>query len=161
MDLVHSWGVELAVYLQTQHSGYQDVFNVASTVADLHTTFFFFFPIWFHLRRDTALRLIWVAVLGDWLNLVLKWYGGGPAGTGGRPGDERVSVLIALVSPWQGSVWGEAVLVGSGDPLLRSRTETGSAAVPHHLRDRTRYSSEQSELSPGARVVQGTTNPEA
>eukprot|EP00066_Takifugu_rubripes_P000506 XP_003961097.1 PREDICTED: glucose-6-phosphatase-like [Takifugu rubripes] len=73
MDLLHSWGVELAVYLQTSYSGYQDVFSVASTVADLHTTFFFFFPVWFHLRRDAALRLIWVAVLGDWINLVLKW----------------------------------------------------------------------------------------
>lgn len=74
MDLLHSWGVELVVYLQTSYSGYQDVFSVASTVADLHTTFFFFFPVWFHLRRDAALRLIWVAVLGDWINLVLKWY---------------------------------------------------------------------------------------
>lgn len=73
MDLLHSWGVKLAVYLQTSYSGYQDVFNVASAVADLHTTFFFFFPVWFHLRRDAALRLIWVAVLGDWINLVLKW----------------------------------------------------------------------------------------
>ncbi|CAG06537.1 unnamed protein product, partial [Tetraodon nigroviridis] len=73
MDLVHSWGVELAVYLQTRHGGYQDVFSLASSLADLHTTFFFFFPIWLPLRRDTALRLVWVAVLGDWLNLVLKW----------------------------------------------------------------------------------------
>lgn len=74
MDLLHSWGVELAVHLQTKHNRYEHVFSAASTVADLHTTFFFFFPVWFHLRRDTGLRLIWVAVLGDWLNLVLKWY---------------------------------------------------------------------------------------
>ncbi|XP_041818687.1 glucose-6-phosphatase a, catalytic subunit, tandem duplicate 1 isoform X2 [Chelmon rostratus] len=73
MDLLHSWGVELAVHLQTTYSKYEGLFSLASTVADLHTTFFFFFPIWFHLRRDTGLRLIWVAVLGDWLNLVLKW----------------------------------------------------------------------------------------
>lgn len=73
MDLLHSWGVELAVYLQTSYGKYEGLFDLASTVADLHTTFFWFFPIWFHLRRDTALRLIWVAVIGDWLNLVLKW----------------------------------------------------------------------------------------
>ncbi|KAI3365494.1 hypothetical protein L3Q82_010578 [Scortum barcoo] len=73
MDLLHSWGVELAVHLQTKYSQYEGLFGLASTVADLHTTFFFFFPIWFYLRRDTGLRLIWVAVLGDWLNLVLKW----------------------------------------------------------------------------------------
>ncbi|KAL7372293.1 hypothetical protein ABVT39_013377 [Epinephelus coioides] len=73
MDLLHSWGIELAVHLQTTYSRYEGLFSLASSVADLHTAFFYFFPIWFHLRRDTALRLIWVAVLGDWLNLVLKW----------------------------------------------------------------------------------------
>ncbi|KAK7919360.1 hypothetical protein WMY93_010644 [Mugilogobius chulae] len=26
-----------------------------------------------HLLPDIAIRLIWVAVIGDWLNLVLKW----------------------------------------------------------------------------------------
>ncbi|XP_029383532.1 glucose-6-phosphatase-like [Echeneis naucrates] len=73
MDLLHSWGVELAVHLQTGYSRYEGLFSLASTVADLHTTFFWFFPIWFHLQRETGLRLIWVAVIGDWLNLVLKW----------------------------------------------------------------------------------------
>ncbi|XP_076616179.1 glucose-6-phosphatase a, catalytic subunit, tandem duplicate 1 isoform X1 [Chaetodon auriga] len=73
MDLLHSWGVELAVHLQTTYSSHEGLFSLASTVADLHTAFFCFFPVWFHLRRDTGLRLIWVAVLGDWLNLVLKW----------------------------------------------------------------------------------------
>ncbi|XP_041671668.1 glucose-6-phosphatase a, catalytic subunit, tandem duplicate 1 [Cheilinus undulatus] len=73
MDLLHSWGVELAIHLQTKYTKYEGLFSLASTVADLHTAFFWFFPIWFHLRRDTGLRLIWVAVIGDWLNLVLKW----------------------------------------------------------------------------------------
>ncbi|XP_013888219.1 glucose-6-phosphatase a, catalytic subunit, tandem duplicate 1 [Austrofundulus limnaeus] len=73
MDLLHSWGVELAVHLQTEHGGYEGLFGLASTVADLHTTFFCLFPVWFHVRRATAVRLLWVAVIGDWLNLVLKW----------------------------------------------------------------------------------------
>ncbi|XP_077481151.1 glucose-6-phosphatase a, catalytic subunit, tandem duplicate 1 isoform X2 [Stigmatopora argus] len=73
MDLVHSWGVELVLHLQTTYSAHEGLFSLASNVADLHTTFFFFFPIWFHLRRDVGLRLIWVAVIGDWINLVLKW----------------------------------------------------------------------------------------
>ncbi|XP_037133536.1 glucose-6-phosphatase a, catalytic subunit, tandem duplicate 1 [Syngnathus acus] len=73
MDLVHSWGIELVLHLQTKYGGYKGLFSFASAVADLHTTFFFFFPIWFHLRRDMAVRLIWVAVIGDWINLVLKW----------------------------------------------------------------------------------------
>ncbi|CAL8283064.1 unnamed protein product [Merluccius merluccius] len=73
MDLFHSWGVQLAVHLQTKHSQSEGWFNLASAVADLHTAYFWLFPVCFHLRRDLGLRLIWVAVLGDWLNLVLKW----------------------------------------------------------------------------------------
>ncbi|KAJ7987716.1 hypothetical protein DPEC_G00329380 [Dallia pectoralis] len=73
MDLLHSWGVDVAIHLQTQYRDYESWFSLASTVADLHTTFFCFFPIWFHFRRDVGVKLIWVAVIGDWLNLVLKW----------------------------------------------------------------------------------------
>uniref|UniRef100_A0A8C2D9X7 Glucose-6-phosphatase a, catalytic subunit, tandem duplicate 1 n=1 Tax=Cyprinus carpio TaxID=7962 RepID=A0A8C2D9X7_CYPCA len=58
MDLLHSWGVNLAVYLQME---YQDSENL------------------FHLRRDVGVNLIWVAVVGDWLNLwwvhETKFYG--------------------------------------------------------------------------------------
>ncbi|XP_076856772.1 glucose-6-phosphatase a, catalytic subunit, tandem duplicate 1 isoform X2 [Brachyhypopomus gauderio] len=73
MDLLHSWGVSLAIRLQTEYSAYESWFQLASSVADLHTTFFIFFPIWFHLKRDVSIKLIWVAVVGDWFNLVLKW----------------------------------------------------------------------------------------
>ncbi|XP_056628033.1 glucose-6-phosphatase a, catalytic subunit, tandem duplicate 1 [Triplophysa dalaica] len=73
MDLLHSWGVNVAVHLQTEHGNFEKLFHWVSSVADLHTTFFVFFPIWFHLRRDVGVKLIWVAVVGDWLNLVLKW----------------------------------------------------------------------------------------
>ncbi|XP_026078885.1 glucose-6-phosphatase a, catalytic subunit, tandem duplicate 1 [Carassius auratus] len=73
MDLLHSWGVNLAIHLQTEYLDYENLFQWVSSVADLHTTFFVFFPIWFHLRRDIGVKLIWVAVVGDWLNLVLKW----------------------------------------------------------------------------------------
>ncbi|XP_030629564.1 glucose-6-phosphatase a, catalytic subunit, tandem duplicate 1 isoform X2 [Chanos chanos] len=73
MDLLHSWGVSLAVYLQTEYHHYESWFHLASTVADLHATFFFFFPIWFYLNRNVGIKLIWVAVIGDWFNLILKW----------------------------------------------------------------------------------------
>lgn len=141
MDLVHSWGVELAVYLQTQHSGYQDVFNVASTVADLHTTFFFFFPIWFHLRRDAALRLIWVAVLGDWLNLVLKWYGG--AGGDRRKARRRESVCSYCARlPLAGFCLGRGRTGGFGRPAFTEQdrgrvcSSSPSPARPDQVRFR-------------------------
>ncbi|CAB1311981.1 unnamed protein product, partial [Coregonus sp. 'balchen'] len=58
MDLFHSWGVEVAIHLQTQYGHYEGWFSLY---------------IWFHLCRDVGVKLIWVAVIGDWLNLVRKW----------------------------------------------------------------------------------------
>ncbi|XP_041937859.1 glucose-6-phosphatase catalytic subunit 1-like [Alosa sapidissima] len=73
MDLLHSWGVSLAVHLQTDYKSYESWFQFASTVADLHTAYFVLFPVWFHLSSKVGIKLIWVAVIGDWFNLVLKW----------------------------------------------------------------------------------------
>ncbi|XP_071247250.1 glucose-6-phosphatase catalytic subunit 1-like [Salvelinus alpinus] len=69
MDLFHSWGWRwLSICRPSMGIMRADL---ASTVADLHTTFCFF-PGWFYLRRDVGVKLIWVAAIGDWLNLVLK-----------------------------------------------------------------------------------------
>ncbi|XP_034990548.2 glucose-6-phosphatase catalytic subunit 1-like [Zootoca vivipara] len=73
MDLLHSAGIQATSYLQENFMDYQDWFVFISTVADLKTTFFVFFPIWFQLKEAVGIRLIWVAVIGDWLNLVFKW----------------------------------------------------------------------------------------
>ncbi|KAG2460897.1 G6PC2 phosphatase, partial [Polypterus senegalus] len=73
MDWLHSSGVDAIHYLQTHYQNSQQWFLFVSNVADLRNTFFVLFPLWFHLREKVAVRLIWVAVIGDWLNLVLKW----------------------------------------------------------------------------------------
>ncbi|KAJ7313422.1 hypothetical protein JRQ81_004779 [Phrynocephalus forsythii] len=73
MDLLHSAGVQATSYLQENFIDFQEWFIFISKVADLRTTFFIFFPIWFHLQDTVAICLIWVAVIGDWLNLVFKW----------------------------------------------------------------------------------------
>ncbi|XP_028674550.1 glucose-6-phosphatase catalytic subunit 1-like [Erpetoichthys calabaricus] len=73
MDWLHSSGVDAIHYLQTHYRNSQQWFLFVSNVADLRNTFFVLFPLWFHLREKVAVRLIWVAVIGDWINLVLKW----------------------------------------------------------------------------------------
>lgn len=73
MDLLHSVGVQATCYLQENLMGFRDWFLFISAAADLRTTFFVFFPICFHLKESVGIRLIWVAVIGDWLNLVFKW----------------------------------------------------------------------------------------
>lgn len=74
MDAVHGYGVSSTQYLQTHYKDAQGWFLFVSLAADLRNTFFVFFPIWFHLRAPVGIKLIWVAVVGDWLNLVFKWY---------------------------------------------------------------------------------------
>ncbi|MEE6511173.1 hypothetical protein FKM82_017642 [Ascaphus truei] len=73
MDALHDSGVQMVQYLQTNYKSSQDWFMFVSFAADLRNTFFVFFPIWFHLCESVGVKLIWVAVIGDWLNLVFKW----------------------------------------------------------------------------------------
>ncbi|XP_030629569.1 glucose-6-phosphatase catalytic subunit 1 isoform X2 [Chanos chanos] len=73
MDAMHGYGVSTTQYLQTNYKDAQGWFLFVSFAADLRNTFFVFFPIWFHLRESVGIKLIWVAVIGDWLNLVFKW----------------------------------------------------------------------------------------
>ncbi|XP_063071571.1 glucose-6-phosphatase catalytic subunit 1-like [Engraulis encrasicolus] len=73
MDVIHSYGVESTRYLQENYAETQDWFLFVSSAADLRTTFLILFPLLFHLQPATGVRLVWVAVLGDWINLVSKW----------------------------------------------------------------------------------------
>ncbi|XP_059811624.1 glucose-6-phosphatase catalytic subunit 1-like [Hypanus sabinus] len=74
MDLLHSSGVEMVQYLQVNYRDSQSWFTLVSVAADLRNTFYVFFPIWFHLYEAVGVKLIWVAVIGDWLNLIFKWF---------------------------------------------------------------------------------------
>ncbi|XP_066554748.1 glucose-6-phosphatase catalytic subunit 1-like [Amia ocellicauda] len=73
MDAVHGYGVSTVEYLQTHYRGAQSWFLFISFAADLRNTFFVFFPVWFHLCESVGIKLVWTAVIGDWLNLVFKW----------------------------------------------------------------------------------------
>ncbi|NXA40927.1 G6PC phosphatase, partial [Eudromia elegans] len=73
MDLLHAAGVQATQRLQQHFQGAQDWFLFVSFAADLRNTFFVLFPLWFHFCRPVGIRLLWVAVIGDWLNLVFKW----------------------------------------------------------------------------------------
>ncbi|KAM6898766.1 glucose-6-phosphatase catalytic subunit 1 [Lycodopsis pacificus] len=73
MDAMQGFGVSTTRYLQTNYQDAQGWFLWVSWAADLRNTFFIFFPLWFHLRSSVGIKLIWVAVIGDWLNLVFKW----------------------------------------------------------------------------------------
>ncbi|KAL7850083.1 hypothetical protein SRHO_G00194320 [Serrasalmus rhombeus] len=73
MEVLHGYGISTTQYLQLHYGHAQGWFALASAVADMRTTFLVFFPICFHLRTAVGVKLLWVAVVGDWINLVLKW----------------------------------------------------------------------------------------
>nr|XP_006125759.1 glucose-6-phosphatase-like [Pelodiscus sinensis] len=73
MNVLHDAGIQATRYLQENYQSSQDWFLFVSFAADLRNTFFILFPIWFHLSEAVGVKLIWVAVIGDWLNLVFKW----------------------------------------------------------------------------------------
>ncbi|NXJ96868.1 G6PC phosphatase, partial [Corythaixoides concolor] len=73
MNLLHDAGIQATRWLQEHFQGSQDWFLFISFAADLRNAFFVLFPIWFHVSESVGIRLIWVAVIGDWLNLVFKW----------------------------------------------------------------------------------------
>lgn len=73
MDFVYSSGVLVIEHLQNNYREYHDFLNFMSTVGDPRNIFSVYFPLWFHLSHNVGTKMIWVAVIGDWLNLIFKW----------------------------------------------------------------------------------------
>ncbi|XP_061734952.1 glucose-6-phosphatase 2-like isoform X1 [Nerophis ophidion] len=73
MDLVQSSGVLVIQYFQNNYGEYRDFLGVISSVGDPRNIFSVYFPLWFHLSHAVGTKMIWAAVVGDWLNLIFKW----------------------------------------------------------------------------------------
>lgn len=73
MDFVHSFGVLVIQHLQNNYMEYHDSINFMSAVGDPRNIFSVYFPLWFHLSHEVGIKMIWVAVVGDWFNLIFKW----------------------------------------------------------------------------------------
>ena len=44
-----------------------------SLVGDPKFVFTIFFPVAYSLHRTVGIRVVWAAVISEWLNAVLKW----------------------------------------------------------------------------------------
>ncbi|XP_041663817.1 glucose-6-phosphatase 2-like [Cheilinus undulatus] len=73
MDFVYSSGVLVIQHLQNNYRECHEFLNLMSTVGDPRNIFSIYFPLWFHLSYNVGIKMIWVAVIGDWCNLILKW----------------------------------------------------------------------------------------
>uniref|UniRef100_A0A3Q3VQH6 Uncharacterized protein n=1 Tax=Mola mola TaxID=94237 RepID=A0A3Q3VQH6_MOLML len=59
-------------HLQSNYRDYHDFPNYMLTVGAPHNIFSLHFPLWFHLSHNVGTKMIWVVVIGDCLNLILK-----------------------------------------------------------------------------------------
>ncbi|MBN3300227.1 glucose-6-phosphatase 2 [Amia ocellicauda] len=73
MDLIHSNGVLVIQHLQNNYRDYHHFLNFMSSVGDPRNIFSVYFPLWFQLNQIVGTKMIWVAVIGDWFNLIFKW----------------------------------------------------------------------------------------
>ncbi|XP_077392948.1 glucose-6-phosphatase 2-like isoform X2 [Festucalex cinctus] len=73
MDFVHSSEVLVIQHLQNNYGEYRNFLGFISTVGDPRNIFSVYFPLWFHLSHSVGTKMIWVAVFGDWFNLIFKW----------------------------------------------------------------------------------------
>lgn len=92
MNVLHDFGIQSTHYLQVNYQNSQDWFILVSVIADLRNAFYVLFPIWFHLREAVGIKLLWVAVIGDWLNLVFKWW----VRAGQRGNQQRKRLALSL-----------------------------------------------------------------
>ncbi|XP_041118000.1 glucose-6-phosphatase 2-like [Polyodon spathula] len=72
-DLIHSNGVLVIHHLQKNYRDYLDFLNFMSSVGDPRNILSVYFPLWFQLSQIVGTKMIWVAVIGDWFNLIFKW----------------------------------------------------------------------------------------
>ncbi|XP_075334638.1 glucose-6-phosphatase 2-like [Odontesthes bonariensis] len=73
MDFIHSFGVLVIQHLQSNYREYHSFLNFMSIVGDPRNIFSVYFPLWFHFNHNVGTKMIWVAVIGDWFNLIFKW----------------------------------------------------------------------------------------
>ncbi|XP_030642465.1 glucose-6-phosphatase 2-like [Chanos chanos] len=73
MDFLHSSEVLVIQHLQSNFRDYHGILNFMSAMGDPRNVFSVYFPLWFQLSQIVGTKMIWVAVVGDWLNLIFKW----------------------------------------------------------------------------------------
>ncbi|XP_049977895.1 glucose-6-phosphatase 2 [Alexandromys fortis] len=73
MDFLHRGGVLITQHLERDYRAYYDFLHFMSNVGDPWNTFSVYFLHWFQLNQAVGTKMIWVAVTGDWFNLIFKW----------------------------------------------------------------------------------------
>ncbi|XP_053209562.1 glucose-6-phosphatase 2-like [Panonychus citri] len=73
MDLVHENSIFAISLLQNRFDQSSKLMFLISTLFDPRYAFLFYAPILYSLDRYTGRKIMWVAVISEWSNQILKW----------------------------------------------------------------------------------------
>lgn len=72
MDVLHGEGIRAILWLQNTLGSYADNILFLSRVGD-PGSILLYFPITLYISKTLGVMVLWVAVMAEWTNLVLKW----------------------------------------------------------------------------------------
>lgn len=73
MDALHVAGVRVARALQAGPPWLEPLCVAVTSLADPKSVFTVCFPAAHFLDREAGLSVLWIGLLSEWLNVVLKW----------------------------------------------------------------------------------------
>uniref|UniRef100_A0A8D0EV75 Glucose-6-phosphatase 3 n=1 Tax=Strix occidentalis caurina TaxID=311401 RepID=A0A8D0EV75_STROC len=73
MDALHAAGIRFAEVLQSGPPWLEKFWISVTSLADPKSIFTIFFPLAYFLDRKVGVSVLWIGLVSEWLNVVLKW----------------------------------------------------------------------------------------
>ncbi|NWQ87544.1 G6PC3 phosphatase, partial [Burhinus bistriatus] len=74
MDALHTAGIRFAEALQSGPPWLEKFWISVTSLADPKCIFTVFFPLAYFLDRKVGVSVLWIGLVSEWLNVVLKWF---------------------------------------------------------------------------------------
>ncbi|MBN3278714.1 G6PC3 phosphatase, partial [Polyodon spathula] len=74
MEWIHMHGIRVAEVLQFNLMDYRGFWLFVTHMGHPKAAFLLYFPVTFFLNRKAGIAVLWVAILAEWSNLILKWF---------------------------------------------------------------------------------------
>ncbi|NXS58843.1 G6PC3 phosphatase, partial [Brachypteracias leptosomus] len=74
MDALHTAGIRLAEALQSGPPWLEKFWISVTSMADPKCVFTICFPLAYFLDRKVGVSVLWIGLVSEWLNVVLKWF---------------------------------------------------------------------------------------
>ncbi|XP_010289684.1 PREDICTED: glucose-6-phosphatase 3, partial [Phaethon lepturus] len=74
MDALHAAGIRFAEVLQSGPPWLEKFWISVTSLADPKCIFTVFFPLTYFLDRKVGVSVLWIGLVSEWLNVVLKWF---------------------------------------------------------------------------------------